>query len=101
MALYTTSCLILARYVYEHTLTHIRTTVLCALQDGKPELVQAASVSIHGNHGQHIENIHLETYDTEEDFWARLYDQKYSRLFEKAEAFMKGSSKEKILVFIR
>ena len=76
-------------------------TVSYALQDGKPELVQAASVSINGSHGQYIENIHLETYDTEEDFWARLYDQKYSRLFEKAEAFMKRSSGEKALVFIR
>jgi hypothetical protein len=28
------------------------------LYDGKPELVQAASVSIHGLHEQYVENIH-------------------------------------------
>jgi histone deacetylase HOS3 len=72
-------------------------------QDGKPELVQAASASIHGAHGQYIENIHLQKYSLEEDFWTKLYKNQYSRLFEKAEEFIKatGNGRDDTIVFVR
>ena len=64
-------------------------------------LGQAASVSIHGPHGQHIENIHLEQFDSEEDFWTNLYPRKYIKLLERAEDFLKQTDAEDVLVFIR
>ena len=72
-------------------------------QDGKAALVQAASVSIHGPHGQHIENIHLEKYTSSEDFFDRLYEGPYKKLLTKAEQFVKatGGSNSDTLVFIR
>uniref|UniRef100_A0A0W0G0J6 Putative histone deacetylase complex protein n=1 Tax=Moniliophthora roreri TaxID=221103 RepID=A0A0W0G0J6_MONRR len=56
-------------------------------EDGKPELVQAASVSIHDAHGQWIENIHLKPYDNEEGFHA-LYEKEYRKIIERAEHFL-------------
>ena len=72
-------------------------------EDGKTELVQAASVSIHGPHGQHIENVHLVPYATEQEFWDRLYSGPYSRLLSKAGEFLEhtGASTDDVLVFIR
>ena len=70
------------------------------LQDGKIELVQAASTSLHGPHGQHIENIHLEPYTSGEDFYNRLYP-KYTNLLTKAEEFLQGTDPNSALVFIR
>ena len=55
------------------------------------DLVQAASVSIHGQHGQYIENIHLETYDSDEEFWGALYCGAYSRLLKKAQHFLEST----------
>lgn len=80
-----------------------RTSLIPLLQDGKPELVQAASVSIHGPHGQFIENIHLEPYTTEEEFHGQLYEGKYAQLFKKARNFIQatGGVKDDTLVFIR
>ncbi|KAF8891918.1 histone deacetylase domain-containing protein [Gymnopilus junonius] len=71
-------------------------------EDGKPNLVQAASVSIHGSHGQYIENVHLKTYTSEEHFWEVLYKEEYSRLLAKAKDFMEktGGEGEDVLVFI-
>lgn len=68
-------------------------------------MVQAASVSIHGPHGQHIENVHMSTYTSEDDFWNRLYDG-YGRLLRKAEEFLKKdleseSEDQEALIFIR
>lgn len=73
------------------------------VQDGKVELVQAASVSIHKTHGQYIENIHLEPYSSEEQFWEVLYNHKYRRLLKKAEEFLAdtGGPGDDVLVFIR
>ena len=74
------------------------------IQDGKSELVQAASVSIHGPHGQFIENIHLDPYTTEEEFHRELYEKQYSRLIRKAHDFISvtgGTAKDDVLVFIR
>ncbi|KAG5221202.1 Arginase/deacetylase [Salix suchowensis] len=79
------------------------TSPLLQHTDGKPELVQAASVSIHGNHGQYIENIHLEEYTSEDHFWNDLYPNRYKRLFSKAKQFLDstGGPGDDVLVFIR
>ncbi|KAI0335750.1 Arginase/deacetylase [Cubamyces sp. BRFM 1775] len=71
-------------------------------EDGKAELIQAASVSIHGPHGQHIENVHLEPYTSEEEFWETLYAKRYSRVLDKARAFLEstGGASDDTLVFI-
>ncbi|RDX53444.1 Arginase/deacetylase [Lentinus brumalis] len=71
-------------------------------EDGKADLVQAASVSIHGPHGQHIENIHLTPYQSEQEFWDTLYPGSYSRLLEKAGDFLDstGGAGNDVLVFI-
>jgi hypothetical protein len=73
------------------------------MQDGKSDMVQAASVSIHGPHGQYIENVHLEPFESEEQFWDVHYRGAYSRLLRKAEDFLKstGASSDDTLVFIR
>lgn len=66
-------------------------------------MVQAASTSLHGPHGQYIENIHLETYVSDEEFWDELYAKKYSQLLRKAGDFLdtKGDPGDDVLVFIR
>ncbi|SRR6266403_526725 len=66
-------------------------------------MVQAASVSIHGPHGQYIENVHLESFESEEQFWNVHYPRAYSKLLSKAEDFVKstGGASDDILVFIR
>ncbi|KAH8113234.1 Arginase/deacetylase [Phellopilus nigrolimitatus] len=69
-------------------------------EDGKVSMVQAASVSIHGPHGQYIENIHLKPYSSEEDFWQNLYSTQYSKLLEKGKAFVGDASGDDVLVFI-
>ncbi|KAL0569713.1 histone deacetylase [Marasmius crinis-equi] len=56
-------------------------------EDGKPELIQAASVSIHESHGQWIENIHLQAYEDETTFH-QIYEKHYSKLIAKAEGFL-------------
>ncbi|KAG8968693.1 hypothetical protein FRC03_006440 [Tulasnella sp. 419] len=58
-------------------------------EDGDATLVRDASVSLHNAHGQFIENVHLESYVTEEDFHNNLYSNSYSRLIEKARAFFR------------
>ncbi|EJD50534.1 Arginase/deacetylase [Auricularia subglabra TFB-10046 SS5] len=70
-------------------------------EDGKASLVAAASVKIAGAHGQHIENIHLETYTSMDEFW-KLYEGPYSRLLGQAENFCKvtDAKPENTLVFI-
>ena len=74
------------------------------MQDGKPDMVQAASVSIHGPHGQYIENVHLEPFESEEQFWDVYYRGAYGKLLRKAEDFVKstgGTSSDNTLVFVR
>ncbi|THH11713.1 hypothetical protein EW145_g471 [Phellinidium pouzarii] len=62
--------------------------------------VQAASVSIHGQHGQHIENIHLQPYQSESDFWQNLYPTHYAQLLKKARAFVSDTDDDDVLVFV-
>ncbi|KIM73669.1 hypothetical protein PILCRDRAFT_99268 [Piloderma croceum F 1598] len=71
-------------------------------EDGKAELVQAASVSLHGPHGQHIENIHLQPYTSDEHFFDVLYKEQYSKLLKKAGEFIEGSGGkgDDVLIFI-
>ena len=74
------------------------------MQDGKLDMVQAASASIHGPHGQYIENVHLEPFESEAQFWDLHYNGAYSRLLRKAEDFVKntgGTSSDDTLVLIR
>lgn len=75
--------------------------IVMNLQSGKANMIQAASTSIHGPHGQHIENIHLQPYASEEDFFTTLYRERYSGLLEKAKAFVGETDSDDVLVFIR
>jgi len=71
-------------------------------EDGKLEMLQAASVSIHGPHGQYIENVHFEPFESEEQFWDVHYRETYSKLLSRAEGFVKstGGASDDIVVFI-
>ncbi|KAF8600397.1 Arginase/deacetylase [Ceratobasidium sp. AG-I] len=77
-------------------------------EDGDPTLTAAASVSLHGNaHGQHIENVHLQEWADEADFFERLYGDREGggyagRLFGRARAFLKGTgaAPEKTMIFV-
>jgi histone deacetylase HOS3 len=65
-------------------------------EGGDPELVRDASVSLpHGAHGQWIENVHLETYESEREFWIGrdaedegVYERTFRRLLKAAEGFV-------------
>ncbi|KAJ4482154.1 Arginase/deacetylase [Lentinula aciculospora] len=70
-------------------------------EDGTPSIVQAASTSISGAHGQWIENVHLQNYQ-EGGFW-NLYQQDYKQIIRKAEEFIQSTAAEynkDVLVFI-
>ncbi|KAF3917287.1 hypothetical protein AA313_de0206146 [Arthrobotrys entomopaga] len=54
---------------------------------GDMEKVRNASICIEDAHQQNIWNVHLETYKDAQDFW-QLYENKYSVILEKAEAFL-------------
>ncbi|KAF8527331.1 histone deacetylase domain-containing protein [Gautieria morchelliformis] len=71
-------------------------------EGGNAAIIQAASVSIHGPHGQHIENVHLVPYQSEADFWDRLYSGSYRRLLDKAEGFLQDHDENsgEVMVFI-
>ena len=60
-------------------------------------------MSIHQSHGQHIENIHLQTYTSEQHFWDVLYKEQYSKLFTKAIEFLDatGGGGDDVMIFIR
>ncbi|KAJ4468984.1 histone deacetylase complex protein [Lentinula lateritia] len=71
-------------------------------EDGTPSMVQAASVSISGAHGQWIENVHLKDHAKEGDFWG-LYEEHYKKIIHKAEEFVLSTAtknNEDVLVFI-
>lgn len=80
--------------------------LIYSFQDGKPELVQAASVSIHQAHGQYIENVHMQSYNSEPHFWDVLYKEQYGRILRKAEDFLRttgggGGDEDNVMIFIR
>jgi hypothetical protein len=72
-------------------------------EDGNPDLVRDASVSLpHGSHGQWIENVHLETYESEREFWVGrdgedegVYDRTFRRLLKTAEGFVQRTQSRK------
>ena len=70
-------------------------------EDGDLDLIKDASLSL-AAHGQYVENIHLQPYTSEEDFYERIYP-KYSALLEKATAFMLDTQAdaERTVVLIR
>jgi len=77
--------------------------LLMMFQDGKQNLIQAASVSIHKSHGQYIENVHLQEYSSEEHFWDVLYKREYSKVLRRAEEFLDGTGGpgDDVMIFIR
>ena len=77
--------------------------LLMMFQDGKLNLIQAASVSIHKSHGQYIENVHLQEYRSEEHFWDVLYKHEYSKVLRRAEEFLDGTGGpgDDVMIFIR
>ncbi|KAG9122669.1 hypothetical protein FRC07_000860 [Ceratobasidium sp. 392] len=68
-------------------------------EDGDPALTMAASVSLSG-HGQYIENVHLQEWTDEDDFFGRLYgdpnsaigDGYATRLFGRAKDFLRSTA---------
>ncbi|KAL7422929.1 histone deacetylase [Cryptotrichosporon argae] len=69
-------------------------------EDGDVDIVKDASISL-AAHGQYIENIHLQPYSSEDDFYERIYP-KYLALLDKARVFMQetGGEADKTVVFI-
>lgn len=57
-------------------------------ESGDFDKVRNASVCLDGAHGQSIWNVHLGTWETEDQFWA-LYQTKYLVLLEKARKFLR------------
>lgn len=75
-------------------------------QDGDPALTQAASTTLVGAHGQYIENVHLEPYTGDDDFFARLYPAYRERLLGGAARFLAQtaellSSPNDTMIFVR
>ncbi|KAK6522020.1 hypothetical protein TWF281_002590 [Arthrobotrys megalospora] len=56
-------------------------------ETGDYDKVRDASTCIEDSHHQNIWNVHLEQYKDTQDFW-RLYEEKYSIILQKAEAFL-------------
>ncbi|GAA5844995.1 hypothetical protein JCM11251_003175 [Rhodosporidiobolus azoricus] len=56
-------------------------------EDGDPSLVQAASLSLSGGHGQWISNVHLESYVDEEEFHRVIHPKYREGLLGRAEEF--------------
>ncbi|THG97089.1 hypothetical protein EW026_g4841 [Hermanssonia centrifuga] len=69
-------------------------------EEGKADAIKDASISIGGQYGQWIENIHLRPYQSDEQFWLD-YESLYSKIFEKAAAFVENAAKgEEVMVFL-
>ncbi|WWD20659.1 hypothetical protein CI109_105135 [Kwoniella shandongensis] len=69
-------------------------------EDGDIDLIKDASISL-AAHGQYIENIHLQPYADEADFYARIYPL-YLALLNKAKVFMEHTEADpsRTIVFI-
>lgn len=61
-------------------------------EDGGVDKVTNASVCIDGAHGQSIWNVHLDTWEKEDEFWD-IYKAKYVILINKARAFLRRQAK--------
>jgi histone deacetylase HOS3 len=64
-------------------------------EGGDREKVQNASLCIDNAHGQSIWNVHLRPWKTLDEFW-ELYEQRYLVLLEKARAFLKHQTDERL-----
>lgn len=62
-------------------------------EGGEPDKVRNASVCIDGAHGQSIWNVHLDTWETEAEFW-KLYRTKYIALLNKARKFLRTQAQK-------
>ncbi|EGE07257.1 histone deacetylase HosB [Trichophyton equinum CBS 127.97] len=60
-------------------------------EDGDENKVRNASVCIDNAHGQSIWNVHMEVWETSQEFW-KIYETKYTILLEKARAFLRAHS---------
>ncbi|KLT44843.1 Arginase/deacetylase [Cutaneotrichosporon oleaginosum] len=69
-------------------------------EDGDLDLIRDASVNL-AAHGQYIENIHLQPYEDEADFYKRIYPL-YLALLDKARVFMRETQADpaKTVLFI-
>lgn len=72
-------------------------------EDGEMKATQAASTVLRGAHGQYIQNIHLQTYEDEADFFSRLYPSYLDGLLGGARQFLQatGAAPEDTMVYIR
>lgn len=57
-------------------------------EDGSLPHIKEASIKL-AAHGQYIENIHLETWSTEQEFYDTLYETRYKQVLRSAERFVK------------
>ncbi|KAF8328210.1 histone deacetylase domain-containing protein [Cantharellus anzutake] len=71
-------------------------------EDGEPKATQAASTILRGAHGQYIENVHLESYTDEADFFLRLYPSYLNTLLGGAREFLEATqaTSEDTMVYI-
>ncbi|EGD89412.2 uncharacterized protein TERG_05654 [Trichophyton rubrum CBS 118892] len=60
-------------------------------EEGDETKIRNASVCIDNAHGQSIWNVHMETWETSQEFW-KIYETKYTILLEKARAFLRAHS---------
>ncbi len=60
---------------------------------GDKKKVQMASLCIDNAHGQNIWNVHLGSYEKEDEFWD-LYENRYSVLLEKTRIFLKRQTQK-------
>jgi histone deacetylase HOS3 len=60
-------------------------------EGGEPDKVRNASVCVDNAHGQSVWNVHLETWETEAEFWD-LYQTRYITLINKARKFLRAQS---------
>lgn len=60
---------------------------------GDEEKVKNASLCIDNAHGQNIWNVHLQSWKSEQDFWA-LYESKYKVLLGKTRSYLKTQSEK-------
>lgn len=58
---------------------------------GDEDKVKNASLCIDNAHGQHIWNVHLDSWKTEAEFW-QLYEDKYAVLLDKARRYLKAQT---------
>lgn len=77
-----------------------------ACEEGDETLVQQASVKLSGGHSQYISNVHLDSWESEEDFWERLYPRYLEGMLGAAKEFCRKAAvggideSEKTLIMI-